>query len=288
MRTFISFYSAAFILFITMEGCSSSRKDQQTQTASVTGNWQQQPLTIDGLDDDWTNSPLPYLEASEKLKYAITNDGDNIYIRMATKDPLEQQKIIQGGMTVWINYQGQKTYEEAVGIGYPTDSRNSREKTLMAEASRDKDKNRDKPVSLDDCRDYSLYNFPKEEAIANYEYGHPNNADVSVKMNFNNSGSLIYEASIPIASVFPKNNSTGKTIAVGIFVEGVPGAPTRAPGDGGGVSVGGGLGFGSFGSGGGLGLSIGSGSLARIGGKKSGLGKQAKIWQVLPIARPAR
>jgi len=284
MRTFIFISSVAIILFLTMEGCSSSRKDQQTPVAT-TGTWQQQPFTIDGLDDDWANSPLPYLEASEKLKYAISNDGDNIYIRIATKDPMEQQKIIQGGMTVWINYQGQKTNEDAVGIGYPTDSRNSREKTLMAEASRDKNREQ-RPVTLDDCRDYSLYNFPKEEAIANYEYGHPNNAEVAVKMDFNNTGSLIYEASIPIASVFPKNNATGKTIAVGIFVEGIPGAPTRNPGDGGGVSVGGGLGFGSFGSGGGVGLSIGSGSLARIGGKKSGPGKQAKIWQVLPVARP--
>ena len=268
-----------------MEGCSSSRKDQQTQAAS-TGTWQKQPLSIDGMDDDWAGSPLPYVEPSEKLVYAISNDGDNIYIRLATKDPLEQQKIIQGGMTLWINYQGQKTYEDAVGIGYPTDSRNSREKTLMAEARRDQ--KQDKPVTLDDCRDYSLYNFPKEESIANYEYGHPNNAGVSVKMNFNNTGSLIYEASVPISSVFPKNNATGKSIAVGIFVEGIPGASNRAPGEGGGVSVGGGLGFGSFGSGGGIGLSIGSGSLARIGGKKGGLGKQAKIWQVVPVARPAQ
>src|SRR5882762_1783087 len=109
-------YTALFIiLLIAAEGCSSSRKEQQTQQPAQTGAWQKQPFTIDGLDDDWSNDPLPHLEKSEHLYYAVSNDENNIYIRMAVKDQLEQQKIIQGGMTVWINAQGQKTFEDAVG-----------------------------------------------------------------------------------------------------------------------------------------------------------------------------
>lgn len=299
-----SFFVNSAILFAALIGgsCRSSRSDQQT-AALQTGIWQQQPIFIDGQDGDWTR-PLPYTDKKEKLNYSISNDRDNIYILLAVKDELEQQKIMQGGMTVWVNAQAEKNESNAVGIGFPTDSRKDHDRRLMEEARGNrgngnsngngntrKDEPKERFATLEDLKDYSLYGFLPDGNVGNYDYGEHNEAEVGVKIGFNRDGEMIYEASIPLKAVFPKNNAAGKSIAVGFVLEGFPpDANVRQRGGGGGVSIGGGLGIGSFGSGGGVGLSIGTGSLGRIGGGKKDrqLYEQNKIWQVVPVARPSK
>jgi hypothetical protein len=142
---------------------------------------------------------------------------------------------------------------------------------------------------LDDADEYELYGFSRDEPIQHFNYDEENKDGVVVRMNYNSSGDLVYEAKVPLKAVYPKlSHYTGRELAVGIFVEGIP-APPGGGGDGGGggVSIGGGLGFGSFGSGGGIGVSIGSGSLGRIGGKKGSPYRPRKIWHVMTIERPA-
>ncbi|HEX9511094.1 MAG TPA: hypothetical protein VF939_11480 [Puia sp.] len=284
MRAHLSYYSIVLILLSLAIGCRSSRGDQAT-SPSQTGNWQQRPIVIDGSDDDWAK-PLPYTDRKEKLNYAVSNDKDNIYILVSTRSPQEQQKIIQGGMTVWINNQAEKNESTAMGIGFPLDSRKNRDRELMAQARPDLYK--DKGITLDDLKEYSLYGF-KSESIENYEYGQTNEEGVLVRIDYNKDGDLIYEVSVPLSTVYPQNTShnfAGKTVAVGIFIEGLPpNTAVRQDGGGGGVSIGGGLGVGSYGSGGGVGLSIGTGSLGRIGGKERQLYQLSKIWQVMPLAR---
>jgi len=288
MRIQLFSYSMVWILLsLAGSGCRSSRGDQAT-SPSQTGTWQQQPLVIDGSDEDWTK-PLLYTDRKEKLNYTLSNDKDNLYILVSTRSPQEQQKIIQGGMTVWVNNQADKNEATSVGIGFPLDSRKNRERNLMAEARPDQYKN--KPITLDDLREYSLYGF-KNESIENLEYGQTNEEGVQVRIDYNKEGDLIYEASIPLSTLYPQNTShnfAGKSLAVGIFIEGLPpDVHVRPEGGGSGVSIGGGVGVGSFGSGGGVGLSIGTGSLGRIGGKERQLYQLSKIWQVVPVARPGR
>ena len=279
------YYCSIVLIFLSLAGgCRSSRNDQAT-SSSQPGNWQQQPIVIDGSDNDWAK-PLPYTDRKEKLSYAVSNDKDNVYILVSTRSPQEQQKIIQGGMTVWVNNQAEKNESTSMGIGFPLDSRKNRDRELMAQARPDLYK--DKSITLDDLKEYSLYGF-KNESIENYEYGQNNEEGVQVRIDYNKEGDLIYEASVPLSAIYPQNTShnfAGKTVAIGIFIEGLPpNTAVRQEGGGGGVSIGGGLGVGSFGSGGGVGLSIGTGSLGRIGGKDRQLYQLSKIWQVMPLGR---
>jgi len=266
-------------------GCRSSKADQQSDSLQ-TAAWQKTPLVIDGSDSDWVK-PLPYFDRREKLGYALSNDRDNLYIRVGTRDPQEQRKIIEGGMTVWINRKGEKEEGESLGIGFPTDSRNDREKNLMASARPDLYKN--KQQSLEDLKEYALFGFDKENPVQYFPCGKGNGSGVEVSIDINRNGELVYEAKLPFAAIYPSNTNplnSRKSIAVGIFLEGVVPRPgERRGGGGGGVSIGGGMGMGSFGSGGGLGLSIGTGSLARIGGGRSSMDKQTRIWQVVDLAR---
>jgi len=270
----------AFIAGLSLvSGCRSSRSDRSSD--GNTALWQQQPLTIDGSDDDWIK-PLPYQNKKEQLSYAISNDRDNIYIMLTTGSRQVQQKIIQGGLTVWFNTQAEKDEAPAMGIGFPTDSRNNRDKNILAAARPDLYK--DKIESLTDLKDYSLFGFNKDEPVQNFEYGSRNDKGIEMTVGFNKDGLLIYEALVPLKSLFPGGGSaaTGRRgIAVGFFMDGIL-PPPGQEGGGGGVSVGGGLGFGSYG-GSGVGISIGTG-LGSIGGRRQGqLYKQSKIWQVLNL-----
>jgi hypothetical protein len=287
MKLSISWCSALCISFLVAIGCRSTRSGGDADHSAPVAT-QRQPLTIDGSDKDWVK-PLPYFDKSEQLSYSITNDGQYVSILMSTKSPQEQQKIIQGGMTVWINTRADKSISEAKGIGYPLDKRSSREQSIMAQAR--PDKYTPKTPTLEDRREYELYDFNanKDSTIESYTYADENPAGVLMRMDFNAAGELIYEAAIPLAALFHDPRSyVGKSIAVGFIIEGLPPGTNVPRGQGGGpeIGVGGGLGFGSFGSGGGIGLSIGTGSL--IGGGRGGnkqMFRQGQVWQVVELAR---
>jgi len=291
MKTCISRLMILLLPVALVTACKSSKNATSSQDTQGL-NWQKQPLTIDGSDSDWVR-PLPGLESTEKLTYAMTNDADNLYVLISTKDPAEQNKILSGGMTVWINNEGEKSSDGAIGLGFPLDPHSNRDKQLMAEARPQVYK--DRSAKLDDADAYELYGFTRQDPIQHFNYGDTNSAGVEVRMNYNGSGDLVYEAKIPLKAVFPRGNNiryAGRDIAVGIFIEGIPAPPgARGGGGGGGVSIGGGLGFGSFGSGGGVGISIGSGSLARIGGggSKGQPYRPKKIWHEMTLDKaPAR
>jgi hypothetical protein len=165
-----------------MASCGSSHKAATADPAN--DNYQRLPLTIDGKDNDWIK-PLPYALSKEHLTYAVTNDDQYLYILMTTKSPQEQQKIIQGGMTVWVNTKADKSEAGAVGIGYPLDTRVDRDRQLMEEAQPQRYKN-NKPVTLEDRKAYALYGFTKD-STGNYDYADDNNPQgVKIRMDVSN------------------------------------------------------------------------------------------------------
>jgi Tfp pilus assembly protein PilZ len=279
------------LLFIAtvalLASCGSSR---QAASDSGTAGFQSQPITIDGSDKDWKR-PLPYSISSEKVSYSITNDNEYLYILLETKNPQQQQKIIQGGMTVWVNTSAEKSESNAVGIGYPLETRVDHDRQIMEEARPDRYKS-NKPVTLEDKREYALYGFAGD-STGSYTYGDDDNPQgVKMRMDYTNDGDLIYEAALPLKTLYPNHASSSsyaaKSVAVGIFIEGLPpDAQVARDGGGGGpaIGVGGGVGFGSFGSGGGIGISIGTGSLlGGGGGGRRKLFKPTQSWQVVSLA----
>ncbi|MDP4151508.1 MAG: hypothetical protein Q8938_07900 [Bacteroidota bacterium] len=276
------------ISLFLLYGCSPSRSARDNSTSEVSA-WQARPLVIDGSDDDWT-LPLPGYDKKEQVSYAMTNDKDNVYILLSARTREEQQKIIRGGMTVWINTQAEKSNADAIGIGFPTGAKMTREQNLMAQAQPERYQNRNRSVD-DDLRAYTLYGFRRDETVQNFDSGQANNEGVALKIGFNKAGDLVYEASVPLSSIYPRNtthNFAGKSLAIGIFIEGLPpneGGGRR--GGGSGVEFGGGVGMGTFGSGVGMGLSFSPGAMGGRGrGADRQLYQQTQIWHILPLARP--
>lgn len=267
-------------------GCGSSRQSQQSDAASFQQTkWQDNPIVVDGQDSEWVK-PLTYYSKAEKLGYSILSDTANMYILLSTKDEQTQQRILRGGMTVWINTAAEKSDEGAVGVSFPTGSVSPRRKN-------DPIRDNSSQGALKELRDYYLLGFEKGQGMEAFKYGESNSQGIQVDLNFNDVGEMIYEAQIPLRAIYANGNArnyTGRTLAVGFFIEGLPpgyGGGGGGRGGGGGVSIGGGLGMGGFG-GSGMGISIGSGSLGRIGGGGGNgkAGKESKIWQEITLAKP--
>lgn len=277
------------LISLLSAGCGSSRQTESSSaTAPVKALWQSQPLYIDGSDNDWVR-PLPYSIKEEYVSYSISNDEKNLYILVTTASRQEQQKIIEGGMSVWVNTKGDRSNGDAVGIGYPLNEQNDRDRQLMQEAQPQRYQN--KTVRLEDRHTYALYGFNKDTTIRSYTYGEKNPVGVNMRMDYNNHGDIVYEAAVPLQSLYPEHTpgtpfSTGN-LAVGIFIEPLPSGARVQRGGGGGSGPGFGIGtgFGGFGSGVGMGMSIGHEFGA--GGRRPNrtLFDEAQIWQVVRLAQ---
>lgn len=237
--------------------------------------WHKDSLIADGDDADW-KSPLTMLDEKLGIAYAVSNDKEHVYIQLSSQNEATIQRILRGGLTVYINNHGVKEEAGAAGISFPTGNRVRKGDKLLNDRP---ELQQNKRVALDAVEDYSLFGFQQIKTPENFDYGKQNTEGIELGIGLNTAGALIYEAVIPLASFLTKNelqSSARKSISIGFVIENLVGQGNNR-GGGGGLSIGGGLGFGSFGSGGGVGLSIGSGALGRIGGGKQG--KPNKIWR---------
>lgn len=281
-RMTLPFFSI-LVTWIFLAACGSSKSSQQTDLVQPI-RWQKDSLAINGDDADWIK---PYLMLDEKLglSYAVTNDTENLYILATTNNNATIQRILRGGLTVYINTHGVRDEAGTAGISFPTGNRVQKDGRMLNDRPELQQNNH---VALSSVEDYSLFGFHETKTPGNFDYGKNNPDGIVLGIGLNPANELVYEAMIPLNSFLNRSevvNLNRKNLSLEFVVENIPGQGGSRGGGGGGVSVGGGLGFGSFGSGGGLGLSIGTGSLGRIGGNGNRLGKPTKIWKDLTFAK---
>jgi hypothetical protein len=280
MRKEISATYLITVCIVLCTACSSSKNSQQTDLVQTT-HWQKDSLTINGDDADW-NRPLPLVDEKLGISYTVSNDKDNLYILATSNNAITIQRILRGGLTVYINTHGVKEEAGAAGIIFPTGNRIQKGDKMLNERPELQQNNH---VALSAVGDYSIFGFNHIKSSENYDYGKENPEGIQLAIGLNASNEVVYEAMIPLSAFLNRNelnSNNRKSFAIGFVLDNVPGQAGSRGGGGGGVSVGGGLGFGSFGSGGGLGLSIGTGSLGRIGGNKQG--KPTKVWKEFVLA----
>ena len=271
-------YIASVFVVLVMISCGTARNSQQLVAESV--NYENEPLKIDGNNTDWQGA-LQFWDDKQAIAYSITNDNDWLYIRALSKNNTTIQKILRGGLTVYINHHGVTEEAGAAAISFPTGNRVKKNGVMLNDKPELQQNNH---IALSQVGDYALFGFPDIKTPENYDYGKPNPAGVELGIGLSASDELVYEARLPLASIMNRNEwlvPGRKTIAVGLVIETIPGESARR--GGGGVSIGGGIGMGSFGSSGGIGISIGSGSLGSIGGRKKD--KPVKIWKELILAK---
>lgn len=278
------------VIVASISACSNSKK---TATDKVTdkGTWQQQKVIADGNSIEWDKTALEY-DKNSKIYYKITNDETNLYVLITTADNASQTKILRAGMSVFIDAAAKK--KETVAVNYPLGSGDA---PGMGEGSRNRQDKPGQPGQTPDvekmkaqalirANQYNLSGFIKGNG--GYGIAQGNDAGVTVKIDFNTTGEMIYEAVIPLGSLTQEASipKTDSRISVGFKINGLPkpemsggpggGGGMGAPG-GGGMPPGGGRGFGG---GGGFGGSQGNESSAM-----QQLFKEVKIWKNIVIAQ---
>ena len=182
-----SFYFR-FIYLVFVIGCSGS---------ALISSWNVNDIIIDGSREEW-GEKIHYVE-EEKMAISVKNDNNYLYICLATSERSKMLKILQSGLTVWLdplNSDGR-----TLGIKYPIsqirDPNEEMEMRKMQNNSREefgiekifekfKEKQNEILIVNED-------NFPLSAISINNEVG------VKVALGFEMK-QLVYELRVPLAN----------------------------------------------------------------------------------------
>jgi hypothetical protein len=243
------------LIVLTLIYFSSCRSSRNIVSMDQHGNWQKNIITVNGNDDEW-EKPLKYNDRTEKLNYSITNDNNNVYICLKTSNNFLQFKILESGLMVYLNNNGQK--RESAGIYFPMGHKSdTKEQGIFNPIGSGKSPVQNPDLSakkemLSKQKEYSLFGFAKSDG--RYGYETQNEDEIIIRVGFNEFQELVYEASVPLMALFHNvpslNDSSSRNLAVGFFIRGFPKPefsggsfpPIGAGGPGGGPPGGGGAG----------------------------------------------
>ena len=197
------------IAFLTLTSFASPKnKEVEKCGKQVTA------LSISGTFNDW-NLPLKF-DKSTGFYYGITNDGQNIYLEVKMTDPMLIRKAIALGLNVWIDPNGKG--KNILGINYPQTRMNDHMSRSHKTVSENQDhpqlsaaeikKRRQEMIEKFNLRYLTgleigkLINFDKE-GMNNAFFG---SGDINAIVQMNEKGEIIYEAIIPLKSIFKSTN----------------------------------------------------------------------------------
>jgi hypothetical protein len=135
------------------------------------------------------------------LYYFISNDNDNIYIRLRFADPKIQDKILKDGLTIWINMDDNQATR--MGVRYPMGSLNQ-EINKKHDSGEKKEAVDDSDISL--ANTIELIGFISEQE-RHFPAENPDNFTGSVK--YDENGVLLYRMVMPIAKLPVRNSRDG-------------------------------------------------------------------------------
>jgi len=172
-------------------------------------------IIIDGKANEWADS-LFYLNPDAKIRYAVVNDSNNLYLCLKVFDDNQQIKLLRGGMEVWIDPAGKKT--EVCGIRYPL-STTLNPGSKMGERSGDPNGIKQlKLLFLLQAKDMELTGF--KDGINGLLSNVTNRTGVQTVIKLDSTNILIYEAKIPLSD-FKSDLTKAEPLSVGFIIKGL-------------------------------------------------------------------
>ncbi len=218
-----------FVLLLMMQDVAAKNKG----TKKVPGVWQEQPITIDGNSTDW-KTPYPYYDEDAMLGYSISNDSENLYITVETGDAATQMKILEGGLTVWVDKTGKQDEVTAINFPIPANYKNSQrgKDGSYSREHNDPDPGPQEAVqkriiemqqnvkkAIDAADEYSLQGF--KGCNLQFPVKAENSCGIVVRINMDQDNELIWEAKIPFKSFYfkPKIDRADKNRTIALCFE---------------------------------------------------------------------
>lgn len=171
----------------------------QTRTNANTLQPPKANLKIDGSLKDWGDS-LRYYTPDRKINYALANNKDYLYVAIKLNDRLDQIRFLNAGLTLAITTKGKKSGTYTMTFPATDPNATSHSSLLLihkADGSVITGEDRDDLMSakLTKLRNIKLTGFKdiEEDMITT-----TNTYGFKADMDYDNAGSLIYEAAIPL------------------------------------------------------------------------------------------
>ncbi len=193
------------IAFLTLTSFASPKNKEVEKCGK-----QATALELNGQFTDW-NLSLKFDKGSG-FYYGMTNDGQNIYLEVKMTNPMLIRKAIGLGFIVWIDPKGKG--KDVLGINYPQTRMNDHTRRSHKKVSDNQDhrqlsaaevkKRRQEMIEKFNLRYLTgrelgkLINFDKE-GMSNAFFG---DGDINAIVQMNEKGEIVYEAIIPLKSVF--------------------------------------------------------------------------------------
>ena len=107
----MTFKRCAFGLIVAaLVGLSLPAAAKDTVVESV---WASTPVTIDGAIPEW-NDVTPATDKASGGKYALKNDGQNLYLVMVLGDEIARSTILYTGMKIYVNAGAKKSKDAGI------------------------------------------------------------------------------------------------------------------------------------------------------------------------------
>jgi hypothetical protein len=233
-------FTTITVSLILFESCGSSKKTGSSSGAPEEKYYSKQ-LTpvIDGKMNEWGET---LYDSDTKCTYAIANDKSALYIAVKSADRIQQMKIIQGGMEIWIDDKAKK--KKSIGVKFPLGGGGMSMPTGRTSGQ-------DSKEMKQQMRQQMRLQMLRME-LTGFKEGlngpHDVYSDVQVKpsIDWDEKDNLVYELVIPFAALDETVRANLNNISIGIFIMGLK----MEQGSGGGMPPGGRSGGGRPGGGG--------------------------------------
>ncbi len=162
------------------------------------------PFVVDGKTGEWNTDSLQF-DSKTGFAYALSNDGQNLYIQLKMLNVTVQRKALLTGLTVWIDPRGKGKH--VLGIVYPRGrkhppSGNRQNYPGHSQAMQHRSA-ANKGLTPEQVRMFNE-RFAKEiPQLKGFEKSElPGGQGIRVKLQMDSLGHVVYEAKIPLKAIF--------------------------------------------------------------------------------------
>jgi len=201
----------AIVSLILIQSCGGSKETSSSSEKSE-GKYYSRHLTpmIDGKMNEWGDTLL--FDNSTKCIYSIANDESALYISIKATDRIQQMKIIQGGMEIWIDDKAKKN--KATGIRFPV---GGGDLSMPTDRASGQDPNEMRQQVKLKMGSMELAGFKDGLNGSQSVYS---KAQVKLALDWDDKDNMIYELAIPFAALEETVKDNLNNISIGFLLKG--------------------------------------------------------------------
>lgn len=227
MKLFLIFLGTIAVLGI--QACGSAKKTTGADASPYASR--KLTATVDGNSTEWGND-FSY-DKETKTIYSIANDADHLYILIKSADRMQQAKILQGGIEIWLDDKAKKN--KTVGIKFPLGNAMN----MQALPSNRSGSERPSQPRQQPGQQFTTMELVGFKDGLNGQQSVQASSPIKPAIQYDESLNLIYELAVPFSALPEDFLEDFSSLSIGVIIKGLKlpeggGMPGGAPGGPGG------------------------------------------------------